>query len=339
MRVTLVLRNQPGGYSLENVAQNIASHLPSGLNVTIRKVREQSTGLVNRLKIIREVGAQRDGVVHIMGDIHFAAFGQDKRRTVITMADCERIQGPGYSGLKKWIYKKIWFTWPAHHAAAITTISESAKRDLVRYAGIHADRITVIPIGIDDVFKRIPMDQIEKDRLLSNSASRPTVLHISNDRPNKNVNRLIDALAGLDVKFVKVGKLSDENMRRIRQCGLDHVQFTDLSDLEMARIYSAADCLAFPSIVEGFGLPVVEAQACGCPVITSAVSSLPEVAGGAAILVDPFAEDDIRKGVRTVLQNSEIRKGLIARGHVNAEQYSWKHVALLYDRLYRRISE
>ncbi len=339
MNVVLFQRKTPkGAFSIENITQNILTHLPKDIHAKLFISSFLSQGLWNRLKAIWEAKQQQGDVNHITGDVHFLSFLLNKRKTILTIHDCERLMSSDYHNFKKVIYKFFWFTWPCFCAGVVTTISQESKENLVKYAKLQADKIIIIPDGIDDRFKTIVVTDEEKKILLQNPFNKKTVLHVSGTKKNKNVARLLEALVGLDIKFVKVGAMTLEEKKFIQQHQIDTVFFENISIEELVRIYHAVDCLIFPSLIEGFGMPVIEAQRCGCPVVTSNISSLPEVAGEGALLIDPFSIKEIRQGIVKILEDDVLRKYLIQQGFENAKKFSWDLIAQQYAQLYRQVA-
>ncbi len=229
-------------------------------------------------------------------------------------------------------------------AAAIVAPSQATKHELVRHLDIPEERITVVYAGVDhDVFR--PVEQ----RVLP----EPYVLVVGSEHPRKNLATLFRAFAHLkagarfaDLKLVKVGPPGSgeapfraQTVRAARDAGVeDDVVFVDrLQGDELAACYSGAECFVLPSLYEGFGLPPVEAMACGCPVIVSNVTSLPEVAGGAALLVDPHDERALADAMEAVLTDRELRAVLRERGLARAAEFSWVRAAretlAVYDRV------
>lgn len=340
MKVVLFQRRPPkGAFSIENITQNILTHLPKNIEAELFVSSFLSQGLLNRLKAIWEAKQHQGDVNHITGDVHFLSFLLHKKRTILTIHDCERLMSEDYHGLKKMIYKFFWFTWPCFCSEIVTTISQESKKNLIKYADLDSKKMMIIPDGIDDRFKPMIVTEDEKKILLKNPLNKKTVLHVSGTKKNKNVARLLEALVGLDIKFVKVGAMTLQEKEFIQQHHIDTVFFENISVEALVRIYHTVDCLVFPSLIEGFGMPVVEAQRCGCPVVTSNISSLPEVAGEGALLVDPFSVKEMRQGIVKILEDDVLRKHLIQQGFENAKKFTWDLIAQQYTQLYRQIAE
>ncbi len=228
-------------------------------------------------------------------------------------------------------------------AEHIIAVSSCTKEDLMRYLGIPESRISVIYNGVDrSIFK--PVDRKIFDF--------PYLLYVGTERPRKNLATLLFAFALLkrdgmlkNYKLVKVGdagrsdKFRQATLEEIRRLELwDDVIFVEhVPDRELATYYSSALALVMPSFYEGFGLPLLEAMACGCPVICSNTSSLPEVAGEAALLFPPHDAKELASKIKLLLTEPSIRNKLIQKGFERIEHFSWEKAARQTSLLYRRV--
>jgi glycosyltransferase involved in cell wall biosynthesis len=210
-------------------------------------------------------------------------------------------------------------SWVKHEVGNIIAVSKSTKEDIIKYLGISEDRIKVIYQGFNPEFTRKESFEIEevkkKYRVFGN------YLLVVGTHPRKNVARIIQAYESmkgkLDHKLIIVGSKINSDERGIIQIG-------NLAVSELACLYSGASALVYPSLYEGFGVPILEAFACQCPVVTSDLSSMPEIAGNAAILVNPYETDSIAHGITQALkQNND----LILRGQERLKSFSWKEAA------------
>lgn len=226
-------------------------------------------------------------------------------------------------------------------AAHIISVSKSTKSDLIRYLKIPEEKITVIYNGIDHrVFKPTRAKLFD----------HPYILYVGSERARKNLNGLLKAFAKVrrvfkGLKLVKVGPPGRSKGFRKRTIGWaealgisNDVIFVDhVPESHLPYYYSSASAFVYPSLYEGFGLSPLEAMACGCPVITSNISSLPEVVGDAAIMVDPYDADEMGKAIVKVLADNGLRKGMIERGFHQAEKFSWERAAKETLRVYEKV--
>ncbi len=217
----------------------------------------------------------------------------------------------------------------------IITISNKTKEDLIKCLGINNEKISVAYPGVDEIFK--PLDSVA---YVSNNygLNYPYILYVGTLGPRKNVKSIIYSFHkikqnGLPHKLVlvstKKGFHYESLVMFIKKLNLEkEVIFTGFIPLcDIPKIYSAADLFVFPSFYEGFGLPPLEAMACGCPVITSNVTSLPEVVGDAGILIDPFDIDSLTKAMYKVLINEDIKRNMIKKGLERAKMFNWERTA------------
>lgn len=234
----------------------------------------------------------------------------------------------------------------AREADAILTCSEATKRDLVELLDLPFEKITVAYGAVDDGFAPVPRDQAAKELEESHGLRGPFVLFVSTLEPRKNIEGLLRAFAAikdeLPHQLVLVGAAGwglDKLPGLLAELGLEK-RVTRVGYVpghqDLARFYGAADAFVFPSLYEGFGLPVVEAMTCGCPVITSDRSSLPEVAGDAAEYVNPDDPGAIAEAMRRVLGDTDRRAGMCDRGLAQAKRFHWQECAQTTLDVYRR---
>jgi glycosyltransferase involved in cell wall biosynthesis len=270
-------------------------------------------------------------------------------RSVVTIHDCIHLRFPQYLPSKfGYAYARAQMWMATHRAARVITVSEASKRDILRYFRVPESRIDVIYNAIDDRFWQEPsaddvMRVRERYRLTD-----PFVLYAGNIKPHKNLERLIEAFHLMrhdrpHLSSVQLLIIGDEiskyaALRRAvhRHKLHKHVRFFGfVTDQTLAALYRLADVFVFPSLYEGFGLPPLEAMASGTPVITSNVSSLPEVVGDAALMIDPYEPAAIADAMQRVLTSPELREDLQRRGLARAREFSWersiKRVREIYD--------
>jgi len=277
-------------------------------------------------------------------------------RTVFTLHDLIFLFHPEtHKPLNRW-FLTLMMPRFLRAADAVIAVSECTKRDAVRFYGIPEEKITVIYEGVNPRFRPASPETIAAVRARYNLPEH-FILYVGTIEPRKNLTALLEAFhhllatrslrpapcdlrpatcsllpAPCDLRLVIVGKrgwLYEGFFRRLRELGLeDRVIFTGyVPDEDLPAIYSAADLFVFPSLYEGFGLPVLEAMACGTPVICSNTSSLPEVAGDAALLVDPADVRALAGAMERALTDEALRVTLRARGMGKARGFTWEQAA------------
>jgi glycosyltransferase involved in cell wall biosynthesis len=260
-------------------------------------------------------------------------------RSVVTIHDCIHLRFPQYlPSTIGYAYARAQMWMATHKAARVMTVSEASKRDILRYFSIPASKIDVIHNAIDERFGETPSDEDVSRVRERYQLNDPYVLYAGNIKPHKNLERLIEAFHLLrreGPEHVKLLIIGDEiskyaTLRRaVHRYKLhQHVRFFGfVPDRTLAVLYRLAAVFVFPSLYEGFGLPPLEAMASGTPVITSNVSSLPEVVGEAGLLVDPEDEAALGAALVRVLGSPEERAALAGRGVVRAAEFTTARTA------------
>ncbi len=236
-------------------------------------------------------------------------------------------------------YQRWSSRFAAKHAARIFAVSEATKKDLTRFYGVDPSKVTVTHLGYD-TSKFYPRSYEEVQKVLDEYGLvyQKYILFVSTIQPRKNIVRLVEAFEKLrkekhiEEKLVIIGGrgwLWEPILKKVKTAGidgsvkyLDYIQFEDLPCL-----YSGAKLFALPSLYEGFGLTPLEAMASGAPVVVSNISSMPEVAGDAGILVNPESVDSIAEGLLKVITDSNLRQQMIVKGLERAKQFSWENTA------------
>ncbi len=317
-----------GHYSIERSFSALWSFW-SASDVLVQKVEAcaLSRGGWSRLRIARQMLRLWADVFHVSGDIHFAALFLPGRKTVLTIHDCGFLRHP--NPWKRHVLRWLWLRWPVRHCRQVVAVSEATKADIVCHTGCEPSKIAVIPSVIPPHFKPVPK---------AFQAECPRILHIGS-APNKNLSRHIEALQGIPCVLHIVGCLSAEAQQQLERFGIAYECTSHLDDEAVVGAYASCDLLLFASTWEGFGMPILEAQATGRPVVTSRTSSMPEVAGEGACLVDPWDVADIRRGVLRVINDAAYRAHLIEKGFENARRYQPAAAAQAYEALYCAIAQ
>jgi len=257
--------------------------------------------------------------------------------SVVTIHDCIHLLFPQYlPNRMAWRYARFIMGSAVRHSAIVFTVSEASRADILRfYPWVDPGKVHVVPNAIDTELLEDPGEE-EMERVRERYQLRGRfVLFAGNVKPHKNLERLIQAFALLreqgdhdDLQLLLIGDDVSRygSLRRaVERSGLrqDVRFFGFVPHTTLAALYRMASVFAFPSLYEGFGLPPLEAMSCGTPVVTSRISSLPEVVGDAAVLVDPYSVEDIATGIRRVLGDDVLRASLVERGRARARTYSW----------------
>jgi len=288
--------------------------------------------IAEQIRIPLALARERVRLVH---EPHYVLPPATRCRSVVTIHDCIHLMFPQYlPGKLAYWYARSSMWAASRQADRILTVSEASKRDILHFFNVPADKVVVIYNAIDERFLAPPdpqrMDLVRQRYQLDH----PFVLYVGNIKPHKNIERLIAAFGqararcGDDLKLIIIGDEISKypGLRQsVHKHKVDkHVRFLGFQSQEtLAAVYRLARAFVFPSLYEGFGLPPLEAMACGTPVVTSNVSSLPEVAGGAARLVDPYDVGAIADGIVDAVTDETLRAGMIARGYARARSFSW----------------
>jgi glycosyltransferase involved in cell wall biosynthesis len=294
---------------------------------------------------LRRLGA------HLFHSPHYVLPLLCRTPAVVTVHDCIHLLFPEY------LPSRFAFTYARHmmgsairRSAMVLTVSEASRRDILRfYPDADPEKLRVVPNAIDPALLEDPGEE-EKERVRERYRIRERfVLYAGNIKPHKNLERLIAAFGRLrqrpgfdDVKLLIIGDEVNRypSLRRaVEAAGVrqDVRFFGFVPDRTLAALYRMAAAFAFPSLYEGFGLPPLEAMACGTPVLTSQVSSLPEVVGDAALLVDPTDVAQIAHGLERLLSDRPLRAELTARGRMRARSFSWERSVRAIHEGYMRI--
>lgn len=313
----------------------------AGLSPKIRRVRVPLRAKIKPLRVLAEqtilpLHAARLGLDVIHGPGYSTpALGRCAR--VVTIHDMQYAHFPDIYPRGQYLFFRLFIPLSAKTSTAVITDAESTRADVQRFLSIPAQKITAIPLAPDPRFARPPAAATVEAIRARYNLPQKYILTVSSFRPQKNTLRLIEAFHRLKQerfphKLVLVGrKLSpfsqvQQLVERLNLAG-DVLVTGYLPDDDLPPIYAGADLFAFPSYFEGFGIPVLEAMACGVPVVLARAASLPEVGGEAGLYVDPYSVDDIAAGMRRVLSDSALAGALSQQGLARARTFSWERTA------------
>jgi glycosyltransferase involved in cell wall biosynthesis len=316
-----------GNFSVERFFDAVRKNLPKSIEQEVFVPRYVSRGIFTRVYDIIEAAFHQADVNHITGDVHFLSYLMHKNKTILTILDCGFLHHK-MSAVSRAIIKLLWYQIPARRVAYITTISESSKDEILSVIKFDPKKIIVIPVPLVDGFKYFKKEF---------NQDQPTILQLGT-AANKNLFNLFKALEGIKCQLVIVGHLDKKHIEALKKYKIKYKNLINLTDQQVIKQYRDCDIVSFVSTYEGFGMPIIEANATGRAVITSNHAPMNDVANGSAYLVDPFDISSIRKGFQKIITDQKYREKLAKLGLANAKRFDPKTIANQYAQVYRRIA-
>ena len=314
-------------FSIENVFNELANELQNEATVSIQKkhVPFTSSSLKTVIKNSQFAAKNSSGINHVTGDIYYIT-PYLKGKKIITIHDFVLFRRT-QNFFKKQLFKYLWYTQPIKSADIITVISPQIKKELLDLFTIDENKIKVIPNFYNPYYTSLQKitSQIENK-----------ILFIG-DTENKNLTRVIEALHGINIHLDIVGKPSINDTQLLAKNNIKYQLHINITDAELGVLYQTSTMLLFPSLYEGFGLPIIEAQAVGLPVITSNIEPMSWVAGEAAFLVDPTNIKAIREAVISVQSNVALVQQIVSKGFKNIKRFSLPAISQQYLQCYQQL--
>jgi glycosyltransferase involved in cell wall biosynthesis len=333
-------------YVLLTKPEDAAAAAAAGPNFRAVVETSRPYSLAEQWRVPMAAARARADLLH---EPHYVLPPLTRCRTVVTIHDCIHLRFPEYLPSRAaFAYAHAMIRLAARKADRVLTVSDASKRDILHYTGVRPEKVVVVHNGLDARFAAAP-DADAMDRVRQRfQLDHPFVLYVGNIKPHKNLERLIAAFASMradgpeGLKLVVIGDETSKHpalRQAVHRHRLDkHVRFFGFQPAAtLVTFYRLARAFVFPSLYEGFGLPPLEAMANETPVVTSNLSSLPEVAGDAAVLVDPYDVASIAEGIRRAVTDEPLRQQLIARGRARAREFSWARAAADTLAVYREV--
>lgn len=327
MRILYVYRSLKAGPSIRRVFEPIARELNrQGVAVDSMYLPYQSINPIHLIKNIqclkKQLKRENYDAVHITGDVYYLLYFLSKYKTVVTVHDLGFYTNFKPS-VKTWFLKKFWID-SLLLANLVTFISDKSLKEGLSLIDIPDNKHFVIPNPYDEQFRFVSNRHLD---------AVPKILHVGT-KPNKNLDRVIDALSTMDCTLHIIGPLSNHYKDKLNNSSISYKAESNVSDKDLMDAYENCDVVSFPSLFEGFGMPIIEAQAVGRPIVTSDLSPMKEIAGNAAVLVDPEDVSSIHNGFIEALNRYD---ELCEKGLKNAENYKVSVIAEKYLKIYKKI--
>lgn len=327
MKITYIFRTQSKQRSIERVFEPVINAMiEEGNDVQIEYAKSGGNLFMTLWKNIwyfRKIS--KHCLCHITGDVQYVACMMKPSNTILTIHDLVPLHNKNVPWYSKWLCYWLWYYIPLRRLKRVTCISEATRQDLLSFFPWVANKITVIPDSIDSSFKYSPKPF---------NLECPRILHIGT-KPNKNLLRVIEALAGNRCHLRIIGKLNEEYVEALNTYHIDYSNEYGISDEQVIKEYQDCDIVSFPSLFEGFGMPIIEGQAIGRVVVTSNIEPMLSVAGEGAIIVNPYDVTSIRNGLFG--NTLEGLQSIVEKGLENASFYSGKRITNEYIKQYKKL--
>lgn len=266
-------------------------------------------------------------VNHVVGDTHYAVIGLAGYRTMLTIHDCVLLNRYSKFHPKYWVFYYLWYALPVRWAAKITAVSMHTKKEL--------DTALNTKREINVIHNFYHPDMKWREHVFNED--KPVLLQVG-AKNNKNLERVIPAIQEIRCHLIIVGHLSVHTKLLLDECEIEYTNYHELQLKEMISLYNGSDVILFVSTYEGFGMPIIEAQAIGRAVVTSNIEPMKSIAGEGACLADPYSVADIHENIYALIHNKHYREAVIESGKRNAGNYRIEKTAAQYTNLYASIS-
>jgi glycosyltransferase involved in cell wall biosynthesis len=324
--ITYFHRSKNYGFSIENVFAPIISEIKKKYTVSeyYLPYKKFNPGTFFKNLLFTYKHRNKNGINHVSGDTHYILLALITCKSVLTIHDLVFLQNTGnkIDYMLKWL---LWLYLPLKIADKIICISETTRQEVLKH--IKNNKISVIhnPINVSFKFS-------EKKFNMNN----PVILHIGTGW-NKNLTRVIEALENIPCHLRIIGKLTNEYILLLNEKHIFYSNRYSLSDGDIIQEYQNCDIVSFPSIYEGFGMPIIEGQAIGRIVVTSNIPPMTEIGENSVVFVNPLDIESIRNGFLEIINNQEKRAALLEKSKENITRFSIEKIVNLYIKIYETI--
>lgn len=324
-RILFVERKFNEFVSIEKAFREIAGGLSGEFESEFQQL-PFGNSFIDTLKNLLFFRKKKADLYHITGHVHYIALLFAPKNTVLSIMDVRFLYMP--KGLKRYVLKKLYLDLPVKRLKYITAISDETRKEILLHSGCDEKKVRTLELPL--------LNHINNGNGKSFNKEKPTILQVGT-MPNKNIPNLAKALNGIHCKLKIIGRISDELNSVLKENKIDFENAFDLTDEQVREEYENADIVSFCSLFEGFGLPIIEAQAMYKPVITSNLSPMKETSGNAAFLADPNDFLNIREGIQKIINDDNYRNSLVEKGSENIKRYEPAKIARQYEKLYKEI--
>ena len=322
IHIFLRKKRRIGNNSIERMFNSMKYYFKDDkIKIILKTCPVESNGFFKRLYLIFWAFFNQGDVNHVTGDINFICIFLKKSKTITTILDNYTFLRLKF--LKKKIFKLFWIKIPIFKSKKIHFISSKIKHETQNIIKNKITNNVIIPCCVPRYLKKKTKKKFEKN-----------ILFIGNTE-NKNLICLLEAVKNLKIKLIIVGNLKHQQKNFLLRNNIMFENYLSISDEEINKVYAKSDILVFPSLYEGFGMPIIEANYVGIPVITSNISPMKEISKNSSLLFNPLKYYDLKNKLILLIKNSEVRKKLIISGYINANKYKPGDIANQFMKLYK----
>jgi glycosyltransferase involved in cell wall biosynthesis len=317
-------KSEIGFYSIETVFKTLEPFLNQNFYVIKQELPELGFNFRAIKANLKFASSNTKAINHITGHVNYIALVTGKK-SILTIHDMlSALQG---NPIKKVLILCFLFWLPALFVKRITVISEHTKREVFKYVPFAKSKVVLIHNPINNNYEYHPKPF---------KAKEPQILCVGT-KDNKNLDRIFKALASIKCKVTIIGKLKKKHKSQLKELQIGYNSLVDLTDAEILKAYIDCDILCFASLYEGFGMPIIEAQAVGRPVLTSNIGAMEEISNNTTCLVDPLHFEAIQNGIEKIITNKAYREELVIKGLENSKRFKAEVIAEKYMKVYEDV--